>query len=121
MIPEELRQAIREAGFRIGVGGGRLRVAGRRERLTPELQQLLNRYASNLCCGIAGQLMQCPRLYRCLPVGSRVQTEKGPGKVLQVFPDRLTVLTGGDEHTTFFDPEEAAVISGPRRACDVDV
>ena len=106
MTCEELRGVLRSRRVRLEAREGRLRVVGRREALTPEVEASIQEHSAELLMQVTGRLVTCKDLYRYVRRGDRVGTPSGDATVLQVFADRLTVVYDGAERAAFSRPEE---------------
>ena len=98
MTLPDLIRTLEARGATVYAADGRLRIAGRRAALTPDVQRAVRQHAD--------ALLRRLTLYRQLHRGDRVVTPEGDGHVLQVFAHRITVRLDGAARAAFFEPEE---------------
>lgn len=98
----DLTRTLEGRGVRLYASGGRLRIVGRRDALTPDLQRITAHHARALLYRLT--------LYRHLHRGDRVQTPDGPGRVLQVFAHRVAVHLDGRDRADDFEPEAVELL-----------
>ena len=94
----DLTRTLQARGVAVYAAGSRLRIAGRREALTPDVQRAVQQHA--------GALLRRLTLHRQLHRGDSVVTPEGEGHVLQVFAYRITVHLDSAARADFFEPEE---------------
>ena len=112
---DELSHTLKSRRIRLEYRGGRLRVRGKREAVTPEVLDAIRHHGPRLVREISGatnglRLTGRPDLCFLVTKGDRVQTPLGEGVVLQVFQDRITVHRTGQDCTEFFHPSEVLVL-----------
>ena len=119
MTAHELLISLRRSGIELTVSGNRLRVEAPRGAVTSELRRVLIARKRELLAALSPAVSWPPesleaerrfgephaRLYPFL--GRTVETPAGPGRLLQVFVDRVAVVLDHDpRRVTYLLPSE---------------
>lgn len=119
MTAQDLLAQLEQVGVVVSVAGDRLHVEAPPGVLTDDLRHLLAKRKPELIAALTGDQVWPPesleaerrfghsaaRLYPF--VGRRVSTPHGPGRLMQVFPDRVVVVLAEEvERPCVFLPSE---------------
>jgi len=107
------------------VDGDSLRVTGPRSAMTPDLERAIRDHKAELAelvaaAGWPPESFDAERRFaswhaRLYPfIGRTVSTPRGAGELVQVFPERASVILPGEAQVGVFLPEELWPLGAPR-------
>jgi hypothetical protein len=116
MKAAELLATLGRLDLSVAVEGDKLRVTGSRSAMTPDLERTIREQRAELVELIAAGWPQesldaehrlggwHARLYAF--IGKTVSTPRGAGRLVQVFPERASVILPGEAQVGVFLPQE---------------
>ncbi len=127
MSAAALLETLGRLDLAIRVDGDGLRVTGPRAAMTPALEQAIRAHKADLVQHLVAADAWPPesldaerrfgrwhaRLYPFL--GKTVSTPRGAGRLVQVFPERASVVLPGEASAGVFLPEELSPLGGALR------